>query len=80
MNSDSQTPHGITLRIKMLSAVVGAGVVIAMGVLTVTVGGNEAHADEKGIASATINMTPPTRTPPSVKPQFKAPPWRCPYC
>lgn len=61
MNSDSQTPRGITLWIKMLSAVVGAGVVIAMGVLTVAVGGNEAHAHPAGVAGTTNTMTRPPR-------------------
>ncbi len=44
MNLHPQARRPITHWARVLSAVVGAGVVIGMGVLTGTVGGNEAHA------------------------------------
>ena len=79
VNPDSRTPHRITLWIKMLSAMAGAGVVIAMGVLTVAVGGNEAHADNKGIAGTTITMGRPPPTPQTefAAPKLKAHAWKC---
>ncbi len=77
MNSDSQTPRGITLWIKMLSAVVGAGVVIAMSVLTVAVGGNEAHADPAGVCRYHQHHDEAAPQTPFAEPNLKAPPWRC---
>ena len=79
MNPESRTPHRITLWIKMLSAVAGAGVVIAMGVLTVAVGGNEAHADDNGVAGTTITMGRPPSTPPTefAAPELKVQAWKC---
>lgn len=79
VNSDSRTPHRSTLWIKMLSAVTGAGVVIAMGVLTVAVGDNEAHADDNGGAGITITMERPPPTPHTwiARPNVKAPAWHC---
>jgi len=76
-NPESRTPHRITLWIKMLSAVAGAGVVIAMGVLTAAVDGNEAHADSNGFAGTTITMG--TTPPPAMKaaPMLKVPAWKC---
>ena len=71
VDPESRTPHRITLWIKMLSAVAGAGVVIAMGVLTAAVGDNEAHADDKGIAGTTITSS----TVPMAVPALKAQKW-----
>ncbi len=74
-----QTSRGVTRWIKRLSAVVGAGVLIAMGLLAVTIGGYEAHPHEIGIAAETATNSP-TRVPQPATPNFKAPPWRCWYC
>ena len=77
--SHPRAPRGVTLWIKMLSAAVGAGVVIATGVLTVA-GGNEAHADDKGIAGSTMTTAPSTPATAKAVPTLKAPPWKCSYC
>jgi hypothetical protein len=78
VKSDNQTPRGITLWFKMLSAVLGAGVLIAMGVITVAVGGNEARADDLGVAGETITKGSSATMATSVaKPIVQATPWRC---
>lgn len=64
------------LRLKTVLAVVGGFVVIAMGTLTVTVGGTEAHAKVLGGSGTTVTQTTPPSTPAiaSASPAVKAPP------
>ena len=79
VNSDSRKPRRITLWIKILSAVIGAGVVIAMGGLTVAVGGTDAHADSGTTAGTAKTRTAPPSAPetPSAAPTLKVQSWRC---
>ena len=65
------------LRMKTVVAIVGGFVVVAMGVLTVALGGTEAHANVKiGGAGNTVTQTTPPTTPAigSASPTVKAPP------
>ena len=66
-------------QMKTVVAIVGGFVVIAMGVLTVATGGNEANADDKGVAGTTITMGMPPSIPPTAKAQpiLKARAWKC---
>lgn len=78
VKSDNQTPRPITLWLKMVAAVVGAGVVIAMGVITMTVGGNEARADDAGVAGITSTKgSSATMETSAAIPIVQATPWRC---
>jgi len=67
----------MNLRIKTILAIVGGFVVLAMGVLTVTLGSTEAHANVKfGGAGNTMTQTTPPTTPAigSASPTVKATP------
>lgn len=64
------------LRVKSVVAVIGGFVVVGMGVLTVAVGGSEAHAKVIGGSGDTVTQTTPPSTPAiaSATPTLKAPP------
>ena len=64
------------LRVKTVVAIIGGFVVVGMGVLTVAVGGTEAHAKVIGGSGDTVTQTTPPSTPAiaSATPTVKAPP------
>lgn len=64
------------LRVKAVVAVIGGLVVVAMGMLTVTFGGTQAHAKVIGGSGETVTQTTPPSTPAiaSASPTLKAPP------
>lgn len=64
------------LRVKAMVGIIGGLVVVAMGVLTVTLGGAEAHAKVIGGSGETVTQTTPPTTPAiaSASPKVKAPP------
>ena len=67
-------PNGVRGSVKMLSAVIGASVVVAMGVVTVAYPGNDGGASAtspKGWFAATVTRTPPASAPQT---SFAAPP------
>ena len=63
-------------RMKTVVAIVGGFVVVGMGVLTVVVGGTEAHAKVLGGSGDTVTQTTPPTTPAigSASPTVKARP------
>ncbi|MGZ7007460.1 MAG: hypothetical protein ACXVLX_17790 [Ilumatobacteraceae bacterium] len=63
-------------RAKTVVAIVGGVVVVAMGMLTVTFGGTEAHAKVVGGSGETVTQTTPPSTPAiaSASPVVKATP------
>ena len=66
--------HRVRGSVKVLSAVVGAGVVVAMGAVTVAHPGNDVGASAtspKGWPAATVTRTPPASAPQT---SFAAPP------
>ena len=72
--------QGISMRVKVLGAAVGGGVVVAMGALSVALGGTEAHATSGpaiGGAGDTITQTTAATTlaTPVASPTVKAPPY-----
>jgi hypothetical protein len=67
-------PHGVRGSVKMLSAVIGASVVVAMGAVTVAYPGNDGGASAtspNGWPAATVTRTPPASAPET---SFEAPP------
>jgi hypothetical protein len=63
-HSGTPTPRKCYPRLRMLSAIVGAAVVVAMAALTVAFGGHEAHAKVNiGGAGDTSTVTTPPSTP-----------------
>jgi hypothetical protein len=71
MNTDK-----LTLRIRAVSAIVGALIVVSMGILTIARGGSEAHAKVTAGSGTTVTQTTPPTTPEtaSASPAVKAPP------
>jgi hypothetical protein len=67
----------ISAQTKMVAVAVAAGVVVTMSALTVALSGNEARADELGVAGNTSTQAPPPSTPPTTKaaPPMKSPKW-----
>jgi hypothetical protein len=73
------TFHRLRGSLRLLSAVTGAGVVVAMGALTIADQGNQdgaSTASPNGWAVATVTMTPPPEAPETsfAAPTFKAVP------
>jgi hypothetical protein len=76
--SNNSKLHGLGTRVKTLSAVIGAGVVVTMGALTAAFGGNEAHATNQfgGAGDTTTKSAAPTTVATSVaQPLVKATPF-----
>jgi hypothetical protein len=65
-------------RAKVMTAAIGAAVVVAMGALTVTLSGTEAHAVTahlKGPGSSIQTTPPPVPQTPNAMPPVKAKKW-----
>jgi hypothetical protein len=77
----STTPHshqGLTRRIKLVSAAVGAGALVTMGALSAAISGPAAQADEGpgGAGETTTKSKAPTQLEtPSAAPLVKAEPF-----
>lgn len=75
-----RTFHRLRGRVKVLSALVGASVVVAMGAVTAAPSGPEAHANTtstNGWSAATITQTRPSAAPQTslAAPTVTANPW-----
>jgi hypothetical protein len=66
MNTITVNAHGMSMRAKVIAATFGAGVLLTMGALTVTLGNTQAHATSPTIggASSTSQQTTPPPAPP----------------
>jgi hypothetical protein len=74
--------RSITHRAKMLAAVIGASVIVAMGLLTAAVGGTEAQAQSgpgggmETMPASTQGQAPAAPNVPSAAPKH-VPAWKC---
>ena len=76
MDSNTSNVHEMGVRIKVVTAAIGAGVIVTMGALTMAFSGNETHAVTAQVGGAGDTSTPGAATIDTADADGRAEPYR----